>query len=192
MSFRARLTLATALAVAVAIAIAAALVYVLVRDQQRNQVEDSLRARAAEVARGPLTVYKAPDGKLRLRTERGPGGFEPGSDIFIQATNADGEVRAPRVSGGRVPRQRRHDGRRARRARRVLLGRDRRRHQRAPADGAPRPRVRPAARTAAHRGRRPAPPCATDPSARRGRRHRRRSRCWARSSPARRSRPCDG
>ncbi len=102
MSFRTRLTLATALAVAAAIAIAAALVYVLVRDQQHNQIDDSLRARAADVTHGPLGVYTAPDGKLRLRAGRGPG-IEPGGEVFVQAVNENGDVALPEFQNVAFP-----------------------------------------------------------------------------------------
>ena len=49
MSYRVRLTLAVALAVAIAVAGASALTYVLVRNQLRGQVDDSLRERVASV-----------------------------------------------------------------------------------------------------------------------------------------------
>ena len=49
MSYRARLTLAVALAVAVAVAGASAITYVLVRNELRGEVDDSLRERAATV-----------------------------------------------------------------------------------------------------------------------------------------------
>jgi two-component system sensor histidine kinase MprB len=94
--------MATALAVAAAIAVAAALVYVLVRDQQRDQVEDSLRARAADITHGPLSVLKRPDGTLELHAGRGPG-FEPGSGIFMQAVNGDGEVALPEFQDVKFP-----------------------------------------------------------------------------------------
>jgi two-component system sensor histidine kinase MprB len=92
-SFRARLTLATALAVAAAIAIAAALVYVLVRDQQHDQVRSALRARASDLSRGPLLISPDPgSGKPVLRL---PGrGFDSGG-IFVQAVSADGRVVSP-------------------------------------------------------------------------------------------------
>ncbi|HJU48891.1 MAG TPA: HAMP domain-containing sensor histidine kinase [Gaiellaceae bacterium] len=93
MSFRARLTLATALAVAAAIAISAALVYVLVRDQQHDQVRNALRARASDLSRGPLLISPDPrSGKPVLRL---PGrGFDSGG-IFVQAVSESGQVVSP-------------------------------------------------------------------------------------------------
>ena len=92
MSFRARLTLATALAVAASIAVAAALVYVLVREQQHDQVEDALRARADALTRRPLALGRGPGGELVLRLP--PRDFEPGG-VFVQAVEEDGMIARP-------------------------------------------------------------------------------------------------
>jgi two-component system sensor histidine kinase MprB len=102
MTFRTRLTLATALAVAVSIAIAAGLVYVLVREQQHDQVDDSLRGRVASVTRGPLGVVEGPDGELRLRIGPGPG-FAPESGVLVQAVRDDGTVVPPAFQDARFP-----------------------------------------------------------------------------------------
>jgi two-component system sensor histidine kinase MprB len=89
MSFRVRLTVATAIAVAVAVAAASVVVYLVVRAELRGEVDDALRERAAfvmqESRRSPF-----------LRPPR--GGFEGGS-VFVQAVTADGAI----VSGN--PRQ---------------------------------------------------------------------------------------
>ena len=95
MSFRLRQTVVTALAVAAAIAAASALIYVLVRAQLRNQVDDTLRSRAAFVTHEPLGVASDPaTGDLVLRLPRRGPGFETG-DVFVQAVNADGHVARP-------------------------------------------------------------------------------------------------
>jgi len=101
-SFRARLTLATALAVAAAIAVAAALVYVLVRNQQHDQVDESLRARAAEITRAPLGIYESPGGGRRLRIGRGPG-FDSASGVIVQAVNVEGDVAIPEFQAVELP-----------------------------------------------------------------------------------------
>ena len=56
MSFRARLALAAAVAVAAAVALASALAYVLVRNQLRSEIDNSLRERMAAVLEQPPDV----------------------------------------------------------------------------------------------------------------------------------------
>ena len=103
MSFRARLTLATALAVAAAIAVAAALVYVLVRDQQLDQVREALQTRAAQLGHGPLLIGDDPrTGGPALRLPgRGPG-FET-DGILVKAVSAAGDVVRPERQNVAVP-----------------------------------------------------------------------------------------
>jgi two-component system sensor histidine kinase MprB len=91
-SFRARLTLASAAAVAVAIALASGLVYVLVRDQLRGEIESTLEDRAALVTSGPLTVRRGPNGSRVLDSPY--RGLEQG-DVFLQAVDAQGQVAKP-------------------------------------------------------------------------------------------------
>jgi two-component system sensor histidine kinase MprB len=91
-SFRARLTLASAAAVAIAIALASGLVYVLVRDQLRGEVESTLEDRAAFVTSGPLSIRRGPNGSRVLDMPyRGLGQ----GDVFIQAVDANGSVAKP-------------------------------------------------------------------------------------------------
>jgi two-component system sensor histidine kinase MprB len=90
-SFRVRLTLVAATAVALAVALASAVVYVVVRNELRAQVDDSLRTRAVEIVRtsiprGPFEVPRAPLG--------GPGDY-------VQAVREDG--RTLRRPGADVP-----------------------------------------------------------------------------------------
>jgi two-component system sensor histidine kinase MprB len=91
-SFRVRLTLASAAAVALAIALASGLVYVLVRDQLRGEVKSTLQDRAALVTSGPLTIHTEQDGSRRLDVPR--RGLE-GGDVFLQAVDAEGVVVKP-------------------------------------------------------------------------------------------------
>ena len=80
MSFRARLTVASAAAVALAIALSSALVYVLVRDQLRGEVETTLERRASAVTSGPLSIRTGPGGGRVLVVPH--RGFEPGGESF--------------------------------------------------------------------------------------------------------------
>jgi two-component system sensor histidine kinase MprB len=91
MSFRARLALVAAAAVALAVVLASVVVYVVVRDQLRAPVDDSLKGRAADISRFPLRAFQAGD---RAFLERGPGlGGAPG---YIQVVTSDGDaIRAP-------------------------------------------------------------------------------------------------
>jgi two-component system sensor histidine kinase MprB len=91
-SFRTRLTLASAFAVALAIALASGLVYVLVRDQLRGEVETSLEQRAALVTGGPLIIREGPGGARVLVTPY--RGLEQG-DVFVQAVDSAGQIAKP-------------------------------------------------------------------------------------------------
>ena len=96
MSFRVRLTLVAATAVALAVALASAVVYVVVREELRAQVDDSLRERAAEVATAPL--HRTPDGFIDVPGPRfgGPGGY-------IQAVLEDGSTLRRREANVPIP-----------------------------------------------------------------------------------------
>ena len=91
MSFRARLALVAAAAVALAVVLASVVVYIVVRDQLRSPVDDSLKDRAADISRFPLRAFQAGD---QAFLERGPGlGGAPG---YIQVVTSDGDtIRAP-------------------------------------------------------------------------------------------------
>jgi two-component system sensor histidine kinase MprB len=86
MSFRTRLTLVAAAAVAFTILLAAPLVYVVVRNQLRAEVDESLSERAGQVVRNPLAAIPPPFG--------GPSGY-------IQVVGEDGTTR--RIEGAKVP-----------------------------------------------------------------------------------------
>ncbi len=83
MSLRLRLTLVAATAVALAVALASAVVYVVVRNELRAQVDDSLRDRAVEVSRAPVPKGRYFDIPPPLLG--GPGGH-------IQAVRSDGRT----------------------------------------------------------------------------------------------------
>ncbi len=87
MSLRARLTLAVAVAVAASIAIACGVVYVIVRNDLRGQVDDTLRNRAAAAQE----AFNRP-GFGRFFAPLGAGG----GDTLIQLVQSNGTVvRAP-------------------------------------------------------------------------------------------------
>ncbi len=73
MSFRRRITLAAATAVAVAVAIASLLTYVLVRNQLRGEIDNSLRSRAQGYVHRVLATQPGATGTT-VAGLRGPGG----------------------------------------------------------------------------------------------------------------------
>src|SRR5829696_7494773 len=92
MTFSARIAVASAAAVALAIALAAPLVYLIVRGELRSQVDDSLRERAASIARIPLGGGFGVDGRIHVIVPRGPFA---GSGGFVQYVDAEGNVATP-------------------------------------------------------------------------------------------------
>lgn len=95
MTFRVRLTLVAATAVALAVALASAVVYVVVRDQLRAQVDDSLRDRAVEVSRAPVP-RRGRYFDIPAPLFGGPGGY-------IQAVSADGRTLLSREASIEIP-----------------------------------------------------------------------------------------
>jgi two-component system, OmpR family, sensor histidine kinase MprB len=84
MSFRARLTVASAVAVGLAVVVASAVVFVLVRNELRNQADQTLTDRAGELAR-VTHVENGPGGPY---LETPPIAF----GIYIQLVERDGTV----------------------------------------------------------------------------------------------------
>jgi two-component system sensor histidine kinase MprB len=84
-SFRARLALVAAAAVALAVIVASAVVYVVVRDQLRGQVDDTLNARYTQIIQSPLPL-RIDDGYLDIP------GPPVGEATFVQAVTSDGHV----------------------------------------------------------------------------------------------------
>jgi two-component system sensor histidine kinase MprB len=98
-SYRARLTLASAAAVAVAIVGASAVTYALVRSELRSQVDDTLESRARDLPPS-LDIVGDPNGEQFLRL--GPERFG-GVAVFTQLVRADGEAITPPGSSGQLP-----------------------------------------------------------------------------------------
>lgn len=99
MSFRTRLTLASAAAVAVAVVGASAITYAIVRNELRDDVDTTLQTRARELP-PHLEVIAGPGGEqfLGLRPERFGG-----VAVFTQLVNRDGTVITPQGTSGELP-----------------------------------------------------------------------------------------
>jgi two-component system sensor histidine kinase MprB len=99
MSYRLRLTLAAAAAVAIAVAAASAVAYVLVRNELRGQVDETLRDRARELP-PRLDIVGDPSGYrfLGLRGDRFGG-----ATVFVQLVSPNGEVITSRDAAGELP-----------------------------------------------------------------------------------------
>jgi two-component system, OmpR family, sensor histidine kinase MprB len=98
MSFRLRLTLVAAAAVALAVVLASAVVYVVVRDQLRNEVDNSLRDRAGEISHSRLEARPDFSGRFFLDIPGPPLGGAAG---YVQVVQDDGSTIRPR--GATVP-----------------------------------------------------------------------------------------
>jgi two-component system sensor histidine kinase MprB len=85
-SFRARIAIAAAAAVALAVVLSSILVFFVVRAQLRDQIDETLEARAQEISHIPLTELQGPDGESYLGIRRGFG--EP--NTFVQLVRTDG------------------------------------------------------------------------------------------------------
>jgi two-component system sensor histidine kinase MprB len=99
MSYRARLTLAAAAAVAVAVVGTSGVTYVLVRNELRGQVDETLRTRAHDLP-AQLDIISDPRGEqfLGLRPERFGG-----VAFFTQLVARDGAVITPPNASGKLP-----------------------------------------------------------------------------------------
>jgi two-component system sensor histidine kinase MprB len=99
MSYRVRLTLASAAAVAVAIVGASVVTYALVRSELRSQVDDTLESRAGDLP-PRLDIIGDPNGEqfLGLRPERFGG-----VAVFTQLVREDGQAITPPGASGRLP-----------------------------------------------------------------------------------------
>jgi two-component system sensor histidine kinase MprB len=100
MSFRVRLTLVAAAAVALAVVLASFVVYTVVRDQLRDEIDQSLEERAVQVSRIPFDVEEGPGGEFFLRIRRpllgGPAGY-------VQLVQADGPAFRPPEEPAGIP-----------------------------------------------------------------------------------------
>jgi two-component system, OmpR family, sensor histidine kinase MprB len=86
-TFRARLTLVAAAAVALAVVFASALVFVVVREQLRGQLDDTLAQRADEVAHTQLRTIRTDDGEFLDI----PGPHFGGGQGYVQVVRTTGE-----------------------------------------------------------------------------------------------------
>jgi two-component system sensor histidine kinase MprB len=85
MSFRARLTLVAAAAVALAVVLSSVVVYAVVREQLRDEVDQALEARGAQIQRAP---FRRPFPEIPDPEFGEAGGY-------LQVVSADGTVRRP-------------------------------------------------------------------------------------------------
>jgi len=90
------LALVAAAAVGLAVVAASAVTFVLVRNELRSQVDETLQSRAYEVA-GAVHPEPGPGGGLHL--DAGPGGFS----VYVQEVFADGTVLRTRGEQGALP-----------------------------------------------------------------------------------------
>ena len=107
MTLRARLTLSAALAVAAAVVIASAAVYFVVRSELRDEVDASLRERAAAIegpGRGPSDedfphvpppLLGGPGGYVQIVSSGGAAARQPGSTVELPIDD-----RTKRVAAG--------------------------------------------------------------------------------------------
>ena len=98
MSYRLRLTLAAAAAVAIAVVGASAVAYVLVRNELRGQLDETLEDRAATLPR--LQLFGDPGGEQFLGLP--PDRFG-GVAVFTQLVREDGTAIVPRGVTVRLP-----------------------------------------------------------------------------------------
>jgi two-component system, OmpR family, sensor histidine kinase MprB len=99
MSYRVRLTLASAAAVAVAVVGASAVTYALVRSELRSQVDETLTSRAGDLP-PRLDIIGDPNGEQFLRL--GPERFG-GVAVFTQLVREDGRAIPPPGASGQLP-----------------------------------------------------------------------------------------
>ncbi|HUF02041.1 MAG TPA: HAMP domain-containing sensor histidine kinase [Gaiellaceae bacterium] len=99
MSFRARIAVAAAAAVALAVVLASILTFFLVRAELRNQIDDTLRDRAAKISLTPLTEVPSQSGESFLDLR--PGFGEP--NTLVQLVKSDGTALRQRFVDVELP-----------------------------------------------------------------------------------------
>jgi two-component system sensor histidine kinase MprB len=97
MSFRLRLTLVAAAAVGIAVIIASGVVYFVARNELRGPIDNSLRARAADLSHEDLRLLEGPNGARFLLPPR----FGD-SSVAIQVVQSDGTTLRP-PTGPKLP-----------------------------------------------------------------------------------------
>lgn len=102
MSLRTQLTLITALLVAASVVAVSLVAYFAVQDRLRNQVDDTLRSRAASLVGGPDLPRRGPDADNS--GEGGPPDPFGATDVFFQAIDTAGSiVGAPSTQATQIP-----------------------------------------------------------------------------------------
>jgi two-component system, OmpR family, sensor histidine kinase MprB len=108
MSLRVRIAVVAGVAVAVAVVGVAVAVYFAVRAQLRDQIDDSLRARAVPFLRGPVGgPPELPGGRLRVRppgpVAPGPGARFGGAEGYLQFVSPGGRAFLPPDESASLP-----------------------------------------------------------------------------------------
>jgi two-component system, OmpR family, sensor histidine kinase MprB len=101
MSFRARIAVAAAAAVALTIVVASAILFFVVRSQLRAPIDDSLKAKVADIAGHPPILIQGSGGKTYL------GGVRPGygaaGGYYIQGVKSNGTPVLPPLQSVELP-----------------------------------------------------------------------------------------
>jgi two-component system, OmpR family, sensor histidine kinase MprB len=100
MSFRVRLTIVAAAAVAFAVVLASLVVYAVVRDQLRNEIDDSLRDRAAVISHSRIEARPDFGGDFFLDIPGPPVG---GAGGYVQVVGEDGTTIRERRGTSEIP-----------------------------------------------------------------------------------------
>jgi len=100
-SFRARLTIAAAAAVAVAVVLASVVVYVVVRNQLRGEIDDSLRGRVHAILEHPISLD--PTGKPGEFFAHIPPAQFGGAPGYVQLVGSRGQVALSEHETVRLP-----------------------------------------------------------------------------------------
>ena len=87
MSFRTRLALVAAGAVALAVVVASAVVFVVMRNQLRGQLDDTLRSRSEAINHSPFAPRRVEGPNGRMYLDLGPG---VPRDTWVQAVSSGG------------------------------------------------------------------------------------------------------
>jgi two-component system sensor histidine kinase MprB len=103
MSFRARLTVATALAVAVAVLAACLTAYAAARSELRGQVDDALLEQADRVANSPFPAQELGFGRGWGQFPRPPRASLGGPTGYVQLVAADGRTSRPPDAEAALP-----------------------------------------------------------------------------------------
>lgn len=101
MSFRARIAVAAAAAVALTIIVASITIFFVVRSQLRAPIDESLKAKVADIASRPITLLQGPGGRTYLGGVR-PGFGEAGG-YYVQGVKSNGTSLLPPLQSVELP-----------------------------------------------------------------------------------------